>query len=404
MGISGAVAGLAGALFAAYSEFIEPNQFAFSVLVSVIVAIFIGGPGWMIGPVIGAIAVTELQAGTNGLGSLDEIVYAGALLIVLLAFRGGVVGLVRSLIDHLNRTSSRRRGSLPPVARKPAERPAAPAFAREGAARVRSDEPATLELVDLVVEFGGVLALDGASLRVRQGEIRGLIGPNGAGKTTVVNAATGVVKPQAGLVVLAGQSLRGLGPQQRSRLGVTRTFQHPQLIQGISILENVMLGFDRQAHASLAEAVLHAPRSRSDEKRFAKEAQELLALVGIDEFAGRPAGLVPFGVQRRAEIARAIATRPDFIFLDEAGAGLTDEEREVVSDAVRSCARMAGGPGWIVIEHNIDFVRSVCAEVTVLVRGKVLAEGVTSEVLADERVIDVYLGSEVDPAPQDHHG
>jgi branched-chain amino acid transport system ATP-binding protein len=251
-----------------------------------------------------------------------------------------------------------------------------------------------LEMKDVSVHFGGVVALDRVSMSVAMGQVVGLIGPNGAGKTTLVNVATGVVRPSNGDVLLDGVSIGKLGPARRSRLGVTRTFQHPQLIEALSILENVMLGFDRRASATMGEAVLHLPRSRSDEKRIRRESFELLELTGIADFAEREARLVPFGVQRRAELSRALSTNPRFVMLDEAGAGLNDEERSSIIGAVRQASAMPGGPGWIVIEHNIEFVRELCPTTVVLVNGKVLVEGVTSTVLKDSRVIDVYLGSE----------
>jgi ABC-type branched-subunit amino acid transport system ATPase component len=153
-----------------------------------------------------------------------------------------------------------------------------------------------------------------------------------------------------------------------------------------------MLGLDRAAGATLGEAMFHLPRSPTDERRFAEHALGLLQRVGIDQHAGAKAGSVPYGVQRRLEVARALACDPDFIFLDEAGAGLSDEERDELAGAIQEVAASGGGPGIVVIEHNISFVRRLCPRSVVLVGGAVLVSGETDAVLRDERVVDAYLG------------
>ena len=221
------------------------------------------------------------------------------------------------------------------------------------------------------MQFGGVKAVNEVSLAVNRGEVVGLIGPNGAGKTTLVNIATGVLRPSHGDVLLGDEVLTGLGPHVVSRRGVTRTFQHPQLSPGLSVLDNVMLGLDRASTATLGEALLHMPRSRADERRFRKQVLKLLGPVGIAQHANALAGSVPYGVQRRLEVARALACDPEFIFLDEAGAGLSEEERAELIHAIQAVAQ-SNGPGIVVIEHNIGFVRQLCARSVVLVGGSVL--------------------------------
>jgi branched-chain amino acid transport system permease protein len=384
---SGAMAGLAGALFAAQQLFIEPGQFDFTVVIGILVAVLIGGPGRSIGPVIGAAALTALQKLTSGLGSAEAIVYAALLAAVILLLRDGIIGLGTDITQRLSRHSPVVGGS-DLVAR--ADGPLSPTHPPPRAARA-DNGAVELFLNDVEVRFGGVVALHGASMSVRRGEILGLIGPNGAGKTTLVNVATGVVSPTRGALRLGSETLTGLSPHEASRRGITRTFQHPQLSLSLSVLENAMLGLDRSATATLAEAIFHLPRSRRDERHFRAQAMELLQRVGIDHLADAPAGSVPYGVQRRLEVARALAGSPHFIFLDEAGAGLNDAERAELIDAIHAILA-ADGPGIVVIEHNIGFVRALCPRSVVLVDGAVLLEGETDAVLADERVIDAYLG------------
>jgi branched-chain amino acid transport system permease protein len=399
---SGAMAGLAGALFAAQQLYIEPDQFDFTLLIGVLVAVLIGGPGRRFGPVIGAIALTALQRATNGLGSLEGVVYAALLAIIILALPGGLIGAGEGLVRRLriSRAGGAGAGSAaageglngsaagaadaiePPVARINGAATPRPAFAGDRA----------LKLDDVSVQFGGVKAVSDVSLTINRGQVIGLIGPNGAGKTTLVNIATGVLRPSQGEVLLGDERLTGLGPHIVSRRGVTRTFQHPQISPGLTVLDNVMLGLDRASTATLPEALLHLPRSRADERRFRKQAMSMLEPVGIAQHADALAGSVPYGVQRRLEVARALACAPEFIFLDEAGAGLSESERAELIGAIQAVATSHNGPGIVVIEHNIGFVRQLCERSVVLVGGSVLATGETDVVLRDERVVDAYLG------------
>jgi branched-chain amino acid transport system permease protein len=390
---SGAMAGLAGALFAAQQLFVEPDQFDFTLLIGVLVAVLIGGAGRRFGPVIGAIALTALQKATNGLGSMEGVIYAGLLAVVILGLPEGLIGAGERLFRRLRPA----RPAADPIPRRAAT--VAPA---NGKAPVLADaRPGrALSLNDVSVQFGGVKAVSEVSLTIRRGEVLGLIGPNGAGKTTLVNIATGVLRPSHGEVQLGDERLTGLSPHVVSRRGVTRTFQHPQLSPGLTVRENVMLGLDRGSTATLAEAIFHLPRSRADERRFRTQAVELLEQVGIAQHAEALAGSVPYGVQRRLEVARALACAPEFIFLDEAGAGLSEEERAELIDAIRHVAFSPDGPGVVVIEHNISFVRELCARTAVLVSGAVLTIGETDEVLRDERVVDAYLGG---PVAQEHN-
>jgi ABC-type branched-subunit amino acid transport system ATPase component/ABC-type branched-subunit amino acid transport system permease subunit len=382
--VSGALAGLAGGLFAAYQLVVVPTQYGFSLLVLIILAVLIGGMGTDGGPLVGAVFVTVLQRFTTSLQpATATVVYAAILLVVMLSFRGGALGVTQSLWQRL-------RPREPAPATRPDRRPPEPS----SHATPRPDGPVVdrLAMSDVDVVFGGVHALTGVSLSVRRGEVVGLIGPNGAGKTTAVNAMTGVVRPVRGDVEIGDSSIRGRRPYRVSRMGVGRTYQHPQLSPGLSVLENVMLGFDRWARATLVEASVHSPRSRDDERRFRAASVQLLARVGAAEFADRLAGAVPYAVQRKVELARVLAGRPAFVLLDEPAAGLNDAERQELGEVISSIAA-DDGPGVLVIEHNMDLVRQACARVVVLVNGSVLLSGPTDHVLRDPRVAEVYLGA-----------
>jgi len=383
--VSGALAGLGGGLFAAYQLVVVPTQYGFSLLILIILAVLIGGIGTDGGPVVGAVLVTALQRFTTSLHpATATVVYAAILLVVMLSFRGGAIGLALSLWQRVRPTNHAPAAGPSWVGPKPATADLGPL--RDGPIIDR------LAMTAVDVVFGGVHALTGVSLSLRRGEVVGLIGPNGAGKTTAVNAMTGVIRPAKGRVEVGEASMLGRRPYRVARMGVGRTYQHPQLSPGLSVLENVMLGFDRSARATLVEASVHSPRSRDDERRFRAASAELLDRVGAQEFADRVAGAVPYAVQRKVELARVLAGRPAFVLLDEPAAGLNDDERHELGAVISSIAA-EGGPGVLVIEHNMDLVRQVCARVVVLVNGSVLLSGPTDEVLRDPRVVEVYLGA-----------
>jgi ABC-type branched-subunit amino acid transport system ATPase component len=174
-------------------------------------------------------------------------------------------------------------------------------------------------------------------------------------------------------------------------MGIRRTFQHPQLSPGQALLDNVMLGFDMSARATLTEAMFHAPRSRADERRFRRMSLDLLERVGAGRFAYQLAGSVPYAIQRKTELARVLAGDPSFVLLDEAGAGLNDEERRELG-CILDEIRVDGGPGILVIEHNMDLVRQVCDRLIVMNNGSILTEGDVDTVLCDPRVVEVYMG------------
>jgi ABC-type branched-subunit amino acid transport system ATPase component len=229
----------------------------------------------------------------------------------------------------------------------------------------------------LGVVFGGFTAVDDVSITVAPGRIHGLIGPNGAGKTTFVNLLTGIVEPTTGTVHLGDKELRG-APYKRARDGVARTFQNLRVFPSLSVRENV----------AVADLVAHDHRSH----RVGVSVDELLALSGLTHMADRSAATLDYGNQRRLEIARAAALRPDFLLLDEPTSGMSSSESLEMVDHVRRVAT-AIGAGVLVIDHDLGFITNICEHITVLDQGAVLAEGTAEEIQRDPRVIEAYLGS-----------
>jgi ABC-type branched-subunit amino acid transport system ATPase component len=239
--------------------------------------------------------------------------------------------------------------------------------------------------------FGGVRAVDGASFAVRPGEVHGLIGPNGAGKTSVLNLVSGLLAPSGGRILLEDRPIHGLPPHRVAALGVARTFQSIRLFPELSARDNVVVGMHlRRRGASLAARLLVLPSSRAEERAAREEAAALLGQVGLADRIHDPARQLSYGEQRRVEIARALASGPRLLLLDEPTAGMNPSEVEAVAVLIRRAAE--GGRSVLLVEHNVRLVMEVCDRITVLDFGKVIAEGTPAEVARHPDVIAAYLG------------
>ncbi|MCS6773401.1 MAG: ABC transporter ATP-binding protein [Thermoflexales bacterium] len=250
---------------------------------------------------------------------------------------------------------------------------------------------ALLQADNITKVFGGLMAVNSVSLVVEKGSIVSVIGPNGAGKTTFFNVLTGIYKPDTGTITFDGNSLVGLRPDQITHLGIARTFQNIRLFNNMTALENVMVGMHTRLHAGLWGAIFQLPSVRREEARARQRARELLAFVGLEQRADELAKNLPYGDQRRLEIARALATQPKLILLDEPTAGMNPQETVEATELIRRL-RDELGITVVLIEHDMRVVMTISERVTVLDYGSKIAEGKPEEIRSNPRVIEAYLG------------
>jgi branched-chain amino acid transport system permease protein len=248
-----------------------------------------------------------------------------------------------------------------------------------------------LSVEELDRSFGGVRALDGAAVQVAAGEVHGLIGPNGAGKTTLLNVISGLFRPTRGRIVLGGERIDGLPSHRIAALGITRTYQNIRLFLGLSALENVMVGAHLVRRGDTLRRLFFLRSARADEARAREAALQLLARVGLSDRAHHRVSGLSYGDQRRVEIARALASSPRLVLLDEPTAGMNAAEVQAVAAVIREVAKQ--GQSVVLVEHNVQLVMQVCDRITVLNFGKVIAHGEPQHVSSHPEVIAAYLGS-----------
>lgn len=380
--VSAVTCALAGAVVAQQNQYFNSDFITFNLSIFFLVVVIFGGSGSIYGPLLGSVVLTLLDAWLARWPALQHFSYGALLLFSLYLMPNGLAGALSNLL----------RGRPRIFDRSQADSGVSVLAARPSA----GDGSALLVVSDLYKAYGGIVPVNHVDFTIGAGKVHALIGPNGAGKTTLLNLLSGHVAPDGGSIRFLDQELAGQPAHRVASLGIARTFQNLKLFGDLSALDNVLLGAHRHVEASFPAALLGLPASRRAEAQARADALALLADLGLGERAFEPARSLPYGLQRRLEIARALASRPKLLLLDEPAAGLNPQETHELGDVIKRI--QTAGVTVLLIEHHMDLVMGISQHVLVLDYGALIAEGAPDAIRKNPRVIAAYLGADEDAA------